>query len=167
MITFAICKGDIGVNLLNMSTMKYLKFIFIFIVFFFCNSCEYLNSYFDNDITIINAPAHLKITNLDTGETAEDDSTITIDGNNNNYDLTISWGQTLEVEFIPDETDGDYVVDFEVLDIKKTISQSPYKFQITIARDVPKGIYPIKCSAMNSDWDEGSSCRQAMSIRIE
>lgn len=147
--------------------MKYLKFIFIFIVFFFCNSCEYLNSYFDNDITIINAPAHLKITNLDTGETAEDDSTITIDGNNNNYDLTISWGQTLEVEFIPDETDGDYVVDFEVLDIKKTISQSPYKFQITIARDVPKGIYPIKCSAMNSDWDEGSSCRQAMSIRIE
>lgn len=156
-----------------MRTITNFKYSFIIAALFLCCGCDQLKDLFDPNGVIIyniyNLQAHLKITNINTGETAEKKSTITIGGNK--YDLIVNRSQTLEIEFIPDsektEPESEYTIDFELFDIKKTVTQKPYKFQYTIDNDVPNGTYPIKCSAMNSKWQNGSSCKQTMYIKIQ
>lgn len=152
-----------------MKTTIYFKFLLIIICFFLCSGCDLFKYSFNpNDIIINISPAHLRITNIDTGETAEKTSTITIGGDK--VDLIVSRSHTLEIEFIPDsddiDTDSDYAVDFELFDVKMTVKQSPYKIQYTINYDVPTGTYPICCSATNSNRTDSILCKQTMYIRI-
>ena len=145
------------------------KYAFVLVaIVLLCCGCE-------KNIVTITYPAHLKITNLDTREVAENWSSITLGGPE--YHLVASRGEMLEIEFIPTTLSIDdevivaegvkYIVDFELFDIMKTISQEPYKFQHTIANDVPDGIYPIRCSALGENWSSKSSHTQIINIKVQ
>ena len=148
------------------ASLKYMAVLAAAIIMF--SSCEEAKTKFTGS-------AHLKITNLDTGETAENYAAITLGGSE--YDLVVSRGQTLEIEFLPqvisigDEIilgdDFVYTVDFELFDTKKTLTQSPYKFEYTVGDDVTDGIYEVKCSAMTSRWTDDSSYTQTMKLLVQ
>lgn len=113
-------------------------------------------------------PAHLIVTNIDTGEVREESSSLGIYIGGAPEDLTIKHGETLEIKFIPPQGFKDHKFDVNILFLDKdfTIHDEPYSIRVTIGNNVPVGSYPIYCSAMSLDWSDESSCKQSMGIKI-
>lgn len=143
---------------------NYLKFVFVFVSVAFALSgcgCD------DVEITIYTGPAHLTITNLETGVSKENNSTLQIPSPE--YHLTAQCGDRIEMRFTPMEkyADKKFDVKFKFLDQESKVSSSPYSKTVVIPSDTPEGIYSVECSAMCEVWDNGSSCTQSMRVKVE
>ena len=113
-------------------------------------------------------PAHLVVTNINTGEVHEETSILIIYTGGSPNDMIIKRGETIEIKFIPPESykDHKFNVNIVFLDKDVNIDNHPYSIRVTIDDNVPIGSYPIYCSAMCHDWSDESSCEQSMGVRI-
>lgn len=126
-----------------------------------------------DDITITgwSGPADLTITNLTTGESYRNVSTVSINlgGASNENEVIFHRSDVLQLKFTPPKEykKRKFQVEFQVLDVVINVTESPYTYEIAIPGDTPVGSYVAFCSAMCEDWTEGSSCKQHIAFRIE
>ena len=122
----------------------------------------------NHNITIVNIPADLTITNLSTGEYCNKRKKIEIE--DSPYDILCRHGDIIQLKYVPPEDykHDNFKVRYWILDIDTTIIYSPYIYEMVIDEKVPKGSYPIVCSVMCDKWTENlSSSYQRAIFRVE
>lgn len=119
-----------------------------------------------HDIIAYQGPADLTVTNLTTGESYRETSTINL---GETPEIVFRHGDVMQLKFTPPEKyeNTKFTVNYQLLDINTLIRNSPYIFEMTIADDVPIGSYYIYCSAMGEDWDNQSHCIQTLDFRVK
>ena len=120
-------------------------------------------------LSLWTGPADITVTNLTTGESVRDNYTVVAYINGTPKDFIFHHGDEMRIQFTPPAgyEKKAFSVSFSVLDKQVVVDKSPYAYELTIPDDVPVGDYEIDCSAMCKEWSEGSSCRQAISFRVE
>ncbi|MCM1176200.1 MAG: hypothetical protein NC335_00435 [Bacteroides sp.] len=151
---------------------QYLTFVnAILMIVLFLNACQTETIINVPQNTIYIGPAHLTLTNLDSGETNEKSSTIDIGIGTSlpEYHLTVECGGRMEMKFSPmnEYADKKFDVIFKFLGEENKVTSAPYSKTITVPSDTPEGIYTVECSAMCDTWREGSSCTQSMTVKVE
>lgn len=111
--------------------------------------------------------ADLIITNLTTGDSRHNTKEYLIDGEINH--IVFRHGDNLQLKFTPpdDYKKKKFTVRYKLFDLDIEVHQSPYIYELIIPEYIPIGSYLVVCSAMCEDWDDQSSCTQAISFRVE
>lgn len=119
-------------------------------------------------VEIYMGPADLTITNLTTGEFRQVKSSVSIT-NEESANIVFKHGEVLQLKFTPPEDykNRKFTVRYNCLNLNIQVSKPPYIYEITIAENIPTGLYVANCSAFCEDWDEISSCKQSIKFSVE
>lgn len=143
-------------------TRNYYLSVFLFVLLSLLSCSE--------EVSVIGwaGPADLTITNLTTGDSRQDKSSITVSNKSPN-DIVFRSGDVLQLKFTPPEDykKDQFTVTFGILDVNPIVKVSPYIYEMKIEDDVPVGSYIATCSAICEKWSEGSSCTQSIRFRVE
>ena len=144
---------------------KSIKQVLLVSLILSCVSCDKI---FNLSINSYTGPAELTITNVTTGESRTEQGAVVYVGEGDPKAYHFKHGDVMQLKFTPPEKyqKDSFSVDYEVFDVKVTIIDRPYIYELNISEDIPVGTYFVKCSAMCDKWTSGS-CKQEMEFRVD